>query len=95
MTADKIIIEPVITEKSNRFKEIKKYAFKVDAKANKIMVIKALRELYNVHCLSCNIINVKAKPKRQRYRQEGYTSTWKKAVVTLPANETIPIFEGA
>jgi len=95
MIAEKIIIAPVITEKTNRFKEVKKYAFRVDPRANKIMVMKALRELYNVHCLSCKIINVKAKPKRQRYRQEGCTSTWKKAIVTLPFNETIPIFEGA
>ena len=34
------------------------------------------------------------KPKRVRYRK-GYTSSWKKAIVTLPPNETIGIFEGA
>ncbi|HEQ71255.1 MAG TPA: 50S ribosomal protein L23, partial [Spirochaetia bacterium] len=34
MNADKIIIAPVVTEKSNRFKESKKYVFRVDARAN-------------------------------------------------------------
>jgi len=42
----------------------------------------------------CNIINVGGKPRRVRYRQ-GYTSSWKKAIVTLQANEKIQIFEGA
>jgi len=33
------------------------------------------------------------KPKRVRYR-EGYTSSWKKAIITLPPEEKIAIFEG-
>jgi large subunit ribosomal protein L23 len=94
MTASQIIIEPVVTEKSNRFKETKKFIFRVDAKANKFQIMQALKELFSVHCLSCKIINVKAKPKRVRYKR-GYTATWKKAIVTLPATETITVFEGA
>ena len=94
MTADQIILEPVVTEKSNRFKEIKKYIFRIDARANKIQVKHALKELFNVHCTSCKIINVKEKPKRVRYKK-GFTATWKKAIVTLLPNETIGAFEGA
>jgi large subunit ribosomal protein L23 len=94
MTAEQIIIEPVVTEKSNRFKDHKKYIFKVDARANKYQVKNAVNALFKVHCLNCRIINVKAKPKKVRYKP-GYTSTWKKAIVTLPSNEMITIFEGA
>jgi large subunit ribosomal protein L23 len=94
MTAEQIILEPVVTEKSNHFKEVKKYVFRVDARANKFLVMQAVREIFNVHCTSCRIINVKAKPKRVRYKR-GYTATWKKAIVTLPASETIAVFEGA
>jgi large subunit ribosomal protein L23 len=36
---------------------------------------------------------VTGKPKRQRNRA-GYTASWKKAIVTLPKDETIPLFEG-
>jgi large subunit ribosomal protein L23 len=36
---------------------------------------------------------VGGKPKRQRYKQ-GYTSTWKKAIVRLEKDEKIAIFEG-
>ena len=94
MDADKVIIEPVVTEKTNILREEHKYAFKVDARANKFQVMKALNELFGVHPVKCNIMKVKGKPKRVMYKL-GYTSSWKKAIVTLPANETIEIFEGA
>ena len=94
MDADKIIIKPLLTEKSNRLREVHKYAFRVDSRANKIQIRTAIEELFNVHPISCTVSNVKRKPKRVRYRK-GYTSSWKKAIVTLPPNETIGIFEGA
>ncbi|MBA7523780.1 50S ribosomal protein L23 [subsurface metagenome] len=93
MDASKIIIEPVVTEKTNVLKEEQRYVFKVDTRANKIQVMKAVRDLFDVHPVCCNIIMVKRKPKRQRYKL-GYTASWKKAIVTLPAGETIKIFEG-
>jgi large subunit ribosomal protein L23 len=36
---------------------------------------------------------VGGKPKRLRYRS-GYTANWKKAIVRLPKDEKISIFEG-
>ena len=94
MDSNTIIIEPVVTEKSNKLKEVKKYIFKVDARANKFQIKKALLDLYNVHTIKCCIINVKPKPKRVRYKK-GHTSNWKKAIVTLLKDEAITIFEGA
>ena len=64
MDADKIIIEPLLTEKSNRIRENHKYAFRVDPKANKIEIRNAIEELFNVHPISCTVSNVKRKPKR-------------------------------
>ena len=94
MRADEIIIEPLLTEKSNMLREGHKYCFVVDARANRIMVIQAVQELFNVHPVACNIVNVAGKPRRVRNRS-GYTSSWKKAIVTLQGNEKIQIFEGA
>jgi large subunit ribosomal protein L23 len=94
MDADKVIIEPLLTEKSNMQRESGQYVFRVDPRANKIDVMSAMRTLFNVHPVKCNISRVKGKPKRVRYRR-GYTSSWKKAVVTLRPGETIGIFEGA
>lgn len=94
MDLEKVIIEPVLTEKSNLQRESKKFTFKVDKAANKVQVMEAVRKLFDVHPIKCNIVNVKPKPKRQRTRL-GYTSTWKKAIVTIKKDETIAIFEGA
>jgi large subunit ribosomal protein L23 len=38
-------------------------------------------------------MNVGGKPKRLRNRK-GYTSSWKKAIVKLPKDEKIAIFDG-
>jgi len=94
MELDGIILEPIVTEKTNLMRERRKYAFKVDGRANKLQVMQALRTLYNVHPVQCNVIIVKRKPKKVRY-QPGYTASWKKAIVTLPAGEAIQAFEGA
>jgi large subunit ribosomal protein L23 len=91
--SDEIIIEPVVTEKSNIRREQHKYTFKVDARANKKQIMKAIGELFNVKPITCNIMNIKGKPKRVRYKR-GYTSTWKKAIITLREGEKIDIFEG-
>ena len=93
MTNESIIIAPVLTEKSNILRESGKYVFRVDARANKHQISEAVRKLFEVHPVSCNIINVGGKPKRTRNRA-GFTSSYKKAVVTLAKGEKIAIFEG-
>jgi large subunit ribosomal protein L23 len=93
MTLDQIVIAPVVTEKTNVMRESHKYVFRVDARANKYQIMKAVHDQFGVHPLSCNIINITRKPKRVRYR-EGYTSTWKKAIITLSPDEKIAVFEG-
>lgn len=94
MEYDSILIEPVLTEKSNTMREEGRYVFRVDARANKFMVMEAVRRMFDVHPLGCNIINVTSKPKRLRGRP-GRTATWKKAIVRLSPGETIKVFEGA
>jgi len=88
-----VLLEPVISEKTNILREEGKYVFKVAMSANKIQIKEAVRRLFNVHPVSCTVMVVGGKPKRLRYR-EGYTSTWKKAIVRLPKDEKITIFEG-
>ncbi len=99
MEADSIIIAPVLTEKTNSLRENEnnKYVFRVDRRSNKLQIMKAVHELFSVNPVSCRIINVKQKPRMARTRsgfRRGNTSTWKKAVVTLPKGERIDIFEG-
>ena len=93
MTYEQILIEPVLSEKANILREEGKYVFKVDARANKMQIKEAVRRLYNVHPVSCTVMNVGGKPKRLRSRP-GFTSSWKKAIVRLSKDEKISIFEG-
>jgi len=88
-----ILLEPVLSEKANMLREQGKYVFKVAQSANKIQIKEAVRRLFNVHPISCTVMVVGGKPKRVRYRK-GYTATWKKAIVRLPKDEKIAIFEG-
>jgi large subunit ribosomal protein L23 len=90
---DQILIEPVLSEKANVLREEGKYVFKVDPRANKIQIKEAVRRLYNVHPVSCTVMVVGGKPKRQRNRA-GYTATWKKAIVRLKKDEKISVCEG-
>jgi len=88
-----VLLEPVLSEKANLLREQGKYVFKVDPAATKPQIMEAVRKLFNVNPISCTVMNVGGKPKRLRYRS-GYTASWKKAIVRLPKDEKITIFEG-
>jgi large subunit ribosomal protein L23 len=88
-----ILLEPVLSEKANQLREEGKYVFKVPQRATKTQVMEAVHKLFNVNPISCTTMVVGGKPKRLRYRS-GYTSSWKKAIVKLPKDEKITIFEG-
>ena len=93
MNYEQILIEPVLSEKTNLLREEGKYVFKVDPRATKIQIKEAVRRLYNVNPVSCNVMRVGGKPKRLRSRP-GYTSSWKKAIIKLSKDEKIGMFEG-
>ncbi len=94
MNARDIIIAPVLTEKSVSVLGDKKYTFRVADGANKIEIAKAVEEIFGVQVAKVNTISMKGK-KRRMGRYEGYTSDWKKAVVTLKEeSKTIEFFDG-
>lgn len=87
-----IIKSPVITEQSLTLVESEnKYTFKVDKKANKIDIKKAIEEIYNVKVLQVNTTVVKPKAKRMG-RYDGFTVGYKKAIVKLAENNKIDSF---
>ena len=94
MNARDIILAPVITEKSVAGLSEKKYTFRVADGANKIEIAKAVEEIFGAKVAKVNTISMKGK-KRRMGRFEGYTSDWKKAVVTLTEDsKTIEFFDG-
>ena len=100
MDLQQVIIEPVLTEKTNvlREGEQKKYVFRVHPWANKNMVARAMKELFDVKPVKCNIVNVKSKPRQTRTKhgvRRGSTTAWKKAIVTLASGDKIDAIDGA
>ena len=92
--AQDIIVKPIITEASMDMIAEKKYTFKVSKDATKPEIAKAVEEMFKVNVLRVHTINMKKKPKRLGVHF-GYTSEWKKAIVTLkPESKTIEFFEG-
>jgi large subunit ribosomal protein L23 len=91
---EEIIIKPVITEASMDKMANKTYTFKVAKDATKPEIAEAVEKMFGVEVACVRTINMKKKPKRVRY-QVGYTSAWKKAIVTLKADsKTIAFFDG-
>lgn len=93
MDFNDVIIKPVLSEKSTSLAEMGKYVFRVSKKANKKIVKRAIKEIFNVDPVSVNIINVRGHRKRVRYNY-GFTPSWKKAIVTLKEGDKIELFEG-
>ena len=85
MRPEDIIIAPVVTEKSNDGINLGKYTFKVNKKATKVDIARAVEKLFEVKVLNVNTITVKGKEKRVG-RNVGKTSDWKKAIVTIDTN---------
>jgi large subunit ribosomal protein L23 len=92
-----VVLQPVISEKSMDETRRGKYTFRVHPDANKFQVKSAVEDLFKVHVTEVNVLTTKAKEKslnRRRGRQRGFTSPWKKAVVSIANGEKIEFFEG-
>jgi large subunit ribosomal protein L23 len=89
----RIIEVPLVSEKGTgmRMNE-NKYVFRVDKKANKLEIRRAIEELFKVKVEDVTTMTMHGKPKRLG-RFEGRRPDWKKAVVRLKKGETIELFE--
>ena len=90
-----IIIRPIITERSMEATSTKKYVFEVSKDATKIEIAKAVEEIFGVKVIRVTTTTVGGKKKRTGAYPQGYTKTWKKAVVKLSEDSKgIELFEG-
>ena len=97
LLASQVILRPVISEKSMDATQAHKYTFAVHDDANKLQIKQAVEELFKVKVLGVNVSTTKAKEKsrnRKRGRVQGYTSPWRKVVVTVRPTDKIEFFEG-
>ena len=83
----KIILKPVITEKSTLLKEMnREVCFEVDSRANKSEIKKAAEQLFKVKVENVRIMNKRGKPRRMG-RNVGKKKDWKKAYIKIKEGE--------
>jgi len=96
MQLAEVLIKPILTEKANAQQEkLKRYAFKVNRKANKLEIKKAVEDFYGVSVVDVNTLVAPGKNKT-RFTKAGYIKgvrpAYKKALVTLAEGDTIDLY---
>lgn len=96
MKPSEILIKPIITEKANAQQDkLRRYAFKVAKKSNKLEIKKAIEAFYSVTVTSVNTVVSPAKNKT-RYTKAGFIQgrkpSYKKAYVTVAEGEEIDLY---
>ncbi|QES90541.1 50S ribosomal protein L23 [Rhizosphaericola mali] len=91
-----ILIKPILTEKANAQQEtLRRYAFKVNRKANKLEIKSAVESFYGVNVIAVNTVVVPGKNKT-RYTKAGFIKgvkpAYKKAYVTVAEGEAIDLY---
>ncbi len=81
---------PHITEKASFLSEKGVYVFKVPKRANKILVKRAVKDLYGFEPKKVGIVNIPSKTRFSRGRR-GVSSGYKKALVYLKEGDKIEI----
>lgn len=100
--AYQILTAPHITDKTvksnyDRLNDAYTYVFKVDLKANKFEIKKAIESFFGVQVERVNTLIVRGKIKRAQLRTKftsGKLPNWKKAYVKLKPGNKIAEFEG-
>ena len=91
-----VLVKPILTEKANLQQEkLRTYAFKVDKKANKLEIKKAVEEFYGVKVADVNTAVAPGKNKSRQTKKgriEGTRPAYKKAFVTVGEGETIDLY---
>ena len=86
-----VIKSPYLTEKvSSLMGEDNQYAFKVDPNATKLQIKRAVEGYFSVDVKNVNVVKVKGKNKRSRYRIKKRPD-WKKAYVQLAEGQSIEV----
>lgn len=83
-----VIKRPRITEKAALLAEKNTYAFEIDARANKIEVKRAIKEIYGVDAFSVNVVHTPAKNVVVRGKR-GTKAAIHKAYVVLKKGDVI------
>jgi large subunit ribosomal protein L23 len=86
--AAELLLQPHITEQSNLLAQKNVYTFRVNPRANKILIKKAIQEMYGFKPVKIRIINTHSK-KRVVRGKKGMKPGFKKALVYLKEGDKI------
>ena len=96
MKLTEVLIKPIITEKANNQSEkLRRYSFRVNRKANKLEIRKAVEDFYGVSVVDVNTVVVPGKNKTKFTKAcfiQGVKQGYKKAYVTIAEGETIDLY---
>ena len=74
MKLSDVLLKPILSEKANNQQEkLRRYAFRVDKKANKLEIKRAVENFYGVTVVDVNTVVAPAKSKT-RYTKAGFIS---------------------
>lgn len=91
--AYRVLVRPLVTEKTARLAARGQYGFIVTPSANKRMVADAVAVVYGIRPVAVNMISMSGKDIRFG-QTAGRRKNWKKAIVTLPPGKKIAVYEG-
>ncbi len=81
-----------LSEKSTLLQEVNnEYVFKVDRRANKLEIKRAVEQAFGVKVVAVRTANYNGKMKRVRRADQGKTAAWKKAMVRLKDGDSIDL----
>lgn len=89
----RILIQPIISEKSMQAASAGKYTFKVANSVNKPQIAGAIKEFYKADAVKINIIVSQPEQKLYKQKYKIMTKKWKKAIVTVKKGQKIEGFE--
>lgn len=89
----RILVRPIITEKSMQQVADGKYTFEVAPDVNKHQIAQNVEQMYKVEVLDVNIIKVRSIEKIIRGRSKGTDYGYKKAIVKIKKGQKIEGFE--
>jgi large subunit ribosomal protein L23 len=92
--AGRVLLRPVVSEKSYALMEDGVYIFVVAPESTKVDVRRAVEETFGVRVANVNTLNRKGKRRRNRRTNIiGTRASTKRAVVTLAGGDKIDLFE--
>lgn len=92
--AYRVLVRPIVTEKTTRLGHDNQYAFEVAMTANKLEIRKAVKAVYGVTPTDVRVMRIFGKPVRSRAGM-ARRSAWRKAIVTLKKGDRIDMFANA